>query len=238
MMKFDDRAPKPIAAVVFLLGTFSSTNVSGQAEVSGPPFRANEAEMKVIRDYIGVESMNSDDLEKILSIDAYRWSDSEPYELAAFVWLKPIFAQGAICIVHEAVTLGRPVDEEYTWEDQHRFHHWLGDSESQCALESADQLPRSVVTRERIATDAMIQILEAEDELLEATLDQADSEVIGSLAADWRIEEISFGHSLDPELGFAYHATFRAPERGRGPTCTFTIIDGEIEIHSVGYWIS
>jgi hypothetical protein len=95
-----------------------------------------------------------------------------------------------------------------------------------------------VVTRERIATDAMIQILEAEDELLERTLDQADSEVIGNLAADWRIEEITFSYSLDPELGFAYHATFRAPERGRGPTCTFTIVDGDIEIHWVGYWIS
>ena len=229
-------APKFVAAVFLLLGTLASTYVFGQAGNLGLPPRPNEAEMQVIRDHIGIESMSSDDLERILSIDMYRWSDSEPYDLAAFVWLKPIFAQGAICIAHEAVALGRPSNGDYSWEDQHRFHHWLGDSESDCVLESSDQLPRSVVTRGRIATDAMIQILEAEEELVERTLDQADSEVIGDLAGDWRLEEISFSYSLDSELGFPYHATFRAPERGSGPACTFTMVDGQIQIHRVGRW--
>jgi hypothetical protein len=192
--------------------------------------------MQLIRDYFGIESMSSDDLEKILSIDAYRWSDSEPYELAGFVWLKPIFAQGAICIAHEFVALGRPSDDEYTWEDEERFHHWLGESESECALENPDQLPQSVVTWERVATGAMIQILAAEAELVKQTLDRSDPEFIGDLSRDWKIGRISFSRLLDSELGFAYQASFWAPGRSSGPSCTFTIADGEIQIHSVGFW--
>jgi hypothetical protein len=210
----------------------------GQAVLRGPePPRASEAEMRLIRDHFGLEAMSSDDREKILRIDAYRWTDSEPFELAAFLWLRPIFAQGAICIAHEFASLGRPGAQGYAWTDQERYHHWLGQSEIECALGSSDQLPQSVVTWEPIATAAMIQILEAEEELVERTLDQSDPEVIGDLSGNWRLERISFSR-LDPELGISYQATFRRSGRERGPSCTFTIVGGEIQILSVGYWVA
>ena len=231
-------APRAVAAIVFLLSAFVGTSVIGQVVIRDPePPRANEAEMQLVRDHFGVAAMSSDDRERILSIDAYRWTDSEPYELAAFAWLRPIFAQGAICIAHEFASVGRPVDQEYTWIDQERYHHWLGESESECALESSDQLPQSVVTWQPIATDTMIQILVAEEELVERTLDRSDPEVIGDRSSDWRLERISLSR-LNSEFGISYEATFRRSGRDRGPSCTFTIAGGQILILSVGYWVA
>lgn len=231
-------APRTVTAIVFLLSTFVSTYVMGQSMFRGPdPSPVNEAEMQIISDRFGFERMSSDDRERILSIDAYRWSDSEPYELAAFVWFRPIFAQGAICIAHEYSSIGYPSAQGYSWDDQQRYHHWLGQSESECVLESSGQLPQSVVTWERIATDAMIQILEAEQELVERTLDRSDPADIGDLSGDWRLERISLSR-LVPEQGIVYQASFRLSGRLAGPACSFTIADGEIQILSVGYWVA
>ena len=83
----------------------------------------------------------------------------------------------------------------------------------------------------------LVQFLEAEEELVQRTLGRSDAAVIGDLSNDWRLERISLSR-LDPELGISYQATFRASGRLRGPSCTFTMVGGEIQIVSVGYWMA
>jgi hypothetical protein len=193
--------------------------------------------MQIVLEAVDVQDFNPPYDERFLSIDAYRWSDEEPYELVAFIWFKPVFARESICIAHEHVANARPSANGYTWSNEGRYHHWLGQSESDCELRSSDQLPPSIVTRERIATDAMIQILQAEDELVALAISESDPEILRDLSGIWRIEEISVSGVLDDELGFTYFAEFRAPGRGRGPTCTFSISNGEIIVHDVGFWL-
>ena len=152
--------------------------------------------------------------------------------------------QGSLRSVIDVYRVGvhpvrRPGDVEYEWTYQERYHHWLGEAEGDCTIQSAAHLPPAVVTTEKIPTGDMVQILEAEDELLRLVLSQANAEILGEdLSGEWALAEISLSGRLDPELGFAYHATFRAPGRFRGPSCTFTITNGAVQVHSVGFWVA
>lgn len=189
--------------------------------------RATDAEVSLIREALGIDRWTPEERERVLSFDGWRFG---PEELIGFVRFKPVLVQESACVAWEAVLGGRFRGDEYEWSSQNRYHHWLGQSESDCVIESSEQLPETVLTRERTPTDVMMQILEAEEELLQLTLSQADVEVLGNLAAEWKLEEVSLNNSLDPELGFFYHATLGARGRSRGPTCSFTIREGKIRI--------
>jgi len=227
-----------IGFAAVLLSTFSVSADVG----TWPPVPASESEIALITDKMGINSADEATRSSILKIEGFKSHPDADYDvLTGHVWLKPVLAQGRLCILTQVSIYGEVTESGYEWPDEPfiTYWNWLADDSSECDIEDPSDVEGALVTYEPIPSDSVIQIITNADRLIEAVLSHpdADKRFLNSKYV-WALSEIRLPFLIDFDLGFPFQATLVSPSAMFGPSFTFSIQNGEFIVHSVGVWMN
>ena len=225
------------------------TVISGEGLVrQGPvevPDPITEDEIAMVREAIGIGVGGGFLESQVLSFRSWRrYAEDGVFTLEGALWETPVWAQGRLCVLVSHGVVGESDGSEYLWSRKlfQSTANWTAGTEEECEVDdplqfSPPQFADAVWTDDIIPTDAMIQIVEGADRLVQAMLAHPAAEIRRLEGLNWRLTRVSLATSLRRGIGIAYHASFDAGV-GHGPFITFTVTDGVFVVHSIGSWIA